>query len=217
MNQKCKIDKNCQIDFLQDLTQICTQKYNQKCTQKCYHLLNFPAHTKNYIWFILWRLLDAYRLAFDDTKISDHCVCVSCFVVCFVVNSMKAPSKREIKIISIYRKTPFGILREKFGMVIMPGASCKSLVNLVSHRHADNRHGDCARPNHFVPETHVIQMNDIVPCDNVNNQGHHHLHGPQYWNKDRRDGGGSHLSCLKTNKKIDSVQIKISTCMWKIG
>ena len=74
----------------------------------------------------------------------------------------------------------YPILREKFGMVIMPGASCKSLVNLVSHRHADNRHGDCARPNHFVPEAHVIQMDNIVPCYDINNQSHHHLHGPQY-------------------------------------
>ena len=30
MNQKCKTDQANQIHFLQDLTQICTQKYNEK-------------------------------------------------------------------------------------------------------------------------------------------------------------------------------------------
>ena len=50
MNQKCKTVQTNQIHFLQDLTQICTQKYNQKCNQ----LLNFPVHTKNYVWLILW-------------------------------------------------------------------------------------------------------------------------------------------------------------------
>ena len=38
MNQKCKTDRTNHIHFLQDLTQICTQKYNQ--------FLNFPVHTK---------------------------------------------------------------------------------------------------------------------------------------------------------------------------
>ena len=40
MNKKCKAAQTNQIHFLQDLTQICTQKYNQKCNQ----LLNFPVH-----------------------------------------------------------------------------------------------------------------------------------------------------------------------------
>ena len=56
MNQKCKNDQTNQIDFLQYLKQICTQKFNQ--------LLNFPVHTQKYIWFISGCLLDAYRLGF---------------------------------------------------------------------------------------------------------------------------------------------------------
>ena len=60
MNQKCKTDQTNNIYFLQDLTQICTQKYNQKCNQ----LLNFPVHTKNYVWFVSGWLLDPYRLGF---------------------------------------------------------------------------------------------------------------------------------------------------------
>jgi len=44
MNQKCKAAQTDQIHFLQDLTQICTQKYNQ--------LLNFPLDTKSRVWFI---------------------------------------------------------------------------------------------------------------------------------------------------------------------
>ena len=58
MNQKCKTDQTNHIYFLQDLTQICTQKYNQKCSQ----LLNFPVQTKINIWFISGWLLDKYRL-----------------------------------------------------------------------------------------------------------------------------------------------------------
>ena len=58
MNQKCKTDQTNNVHFLQDLTQICTQKYNQKCNQ----LLNFQVHTKNKVWFISGWLLDAFRL-----------------------------------------------------------------------------------------------------------------------------------------------------------
>ena len=49
MNQKCKTDQTNHIYFLQDLTQICAQKYNQKCNQ----VLNFPEHTKNNIWILV--------------------------------------------------------------------------------------------------------------------------------------------------------------------
>ena len=64
MNKKCKTAQTNQIHFLQDLTQICTQKCNQKCNQ----LLNFPVHTKNYVWFISGWLLDAYRLGLNQNK-----------------------------------------------------------------------------------------------------------------------------------------------------
>ena len=58
MNQKCKTDQTNHIYFLQDLTQMCTQKYNQKCSQ----LLNFSLQTKSRFWFISLRCLDAYSL-----------------------------------------------------------------------------------------------------------------------------------------------------------
>ena len=58
MNQKCKTAQTNQIHLLQDLTQICSQKYNQKCNQ----LLNFTLHTKNHVWFISGWRPDAYRL-----------------------------------------------------------------------------------------------------------------------------------------------------------
>ena len=68
MNQKCKAAQTNQIHFLQDLTQICTQKYNQKCNQ----LLNFPLHTKSHVWFISGWRPDAYKLGlqFDRTLVS---------------------------------------------------------------------------------------------------------------------------------------------------
>ena len=63
MTQKCKTAQTNQINFLQDLSQICTQKCNQKCNQ----LSNFPLHTKNYVWFISGWRPDAYRLGFTFT------------------------------------------------------------------------------------------------------------------------------------------------------
>ena len=48
------VDQTNMICLLQDLTHIFTQKYNQKCTQKGNQLLNFPVHTKNYVWLTSW-------------------------------------------------------------------------------------------------------------------------------------------------------------------
>lgn len=59
-NQKCKAAQANQIHFLEDLTQICTQKCNQ--------LLNFPLHTESHVWFISGWRPEAYILGFMRTK-----------------------------------------------------------------------------------------------------------------------------------------------------
>ena len=66
MNQKCKAAQTNQIHFLQDLTQIRTQKCNQKCNQ----LLNFPLHTKSHVWFISGWRPDAYRLGYRHSALA---------------------------------------------------------------------------------------------------------------------------------------------------
>ena len=57
MNQKCKTDQTNQIHFPQDLTKNMHQEIQPEMQP-----LNFPVHTKNYVWSG-W-LLDTYRLGF---------------------------------------------------------------------------------------------------------------------------------------------------------